>query len=425
MLLALGFLAGNSYLTNTSTKKAIDLSTLRSRQIDTVNMMHESYLSIMLAAMDSIVDKDEGKINDERMEIINKNADFIKNNLDNLEKLADTEEEKRLAKAVRVSFGKLADGIQKDLVGLIEKSGIRNNEIAAEFDKIDDVLDEWGDAVGENLKRLEATLQQKLSAAETGNTGYKEQIDIVNYMRLSHLKLMLAAMDSIVDKGEGKIQSERAEIISTEITYLQRNLERLEKTTETAQEKDLLKTVRAGVLQLDTGIQVNLKKLIEESAVEQQEIVAAFIKIDDVLDEYGDQMGEELQKIKVSVQEEMKEANQEMVEEVSGATVSGLSVFFISLVGLSIAFFYLIRSITKPITVISEILRESSDQITSASSQVASSSQSLAQGSSEQASSLEESSASLEEMSAMTKQNADNAGQAKNMMEESTGIWEK
>jgi methyl-accepting chemotaxis protein len=53
------------------------------------------------------------------------------------------------------------------------------------------------------------------------------------------------------------------------------------------------------------------------------------------------------------------------------------------------------------------------EQVSSASQQISAGSQSLAQGSSEQASSLEEVSSSLEEMSSMTKQNAQNANEAK------------
>ena len=54
-------------------------------------------------------------------------------------------------------------------------------------------------------------------------------------------------------------------------------------------------------------------------------------------------------------------------------------------------------------------------QVSQASGQIAEGSQKLAQGASQQASSVEEISASLEEMSSMTKQNADNASEAKNL----------
>jgi len=59
-----------------------------------------------------------------------------------------------------------------------------------------------------------------------------------------------------------------------------------------------------------------------------------------------------------------------------------------------------------------------SGQVASASSQISAGSQNLAQGANEQASSLEEVSASLEEMSSMTRQNAENAMQAKGLAEE-------
>ncbi|MCK5073515.1 MAG: hypothetical protein KAQ98_08830, partial [Bacteriovoracaceae bacterium] len=60
---------------------------------------------------------------------------------------------------------------------------------------------------------------------------------------------------------------------------------------------------------------------------------------------------------------------------------------------------------------------ESVEQVTSASDQISAGSQSLAEGANEQASSLEEISSSLEEMASMTKQNADNANQAKGLSE--------
>ncbi|MBN1546256.1 MAG: MCP four helix bundle domain-containing protein [Syntrophaceae bacterium] len=72
--------------------------------------------------------------------------------------------------------------------------------------------------------------------------------------------------------------------------------------------------------------------------------------------------------------------------------------------------------ITRPINRAIEGLNDGADQVTSAASQVATSSQHLADGSSSQASAIEETSSSLEEMSSMTRQNADNAQLANDMM---------
>jgi methyl-accepting chemotaxis protein len=81
-----------------------------------------------------------------------------------------------------------------------------------------------------------------------------------------------------------------------------------------------------------------------------------------------------------------------------------------------ILLYYIVRSIVNPITRISEGMDTGADQVAAAAGEVSSASQALAEGASEQASGLEETSSSMEEMSSMTKQNADNAGQANTLM---------
>jgi len=67
---------------------------------------------------------------------------------------------------------------------------------------------------------------------------------------------------------------------------------------------------------------------------------------------------------------------------------------------------------------------EAAAQVESASSEISDGAQSLAEGSNEQASSLEEVSSSLEEMSSMTKQNAENSGQAQILASEASAAEE-
>ncbi len=96
-------------------------------------------------------------------------------------------------------------------------------------------------------------------------------------------------------------------------------------------------------------------------------------------------------------------------------------ILIVSVIGLLLAAFISVviaRSISKPINKIIDDLDGSSGQVTTASSEVLSSSQQLAEGTSEQAAALEETSSSLEEMSSMTRQNADNASRASQMMSE-------
>jgi methyl-accepting chemotaxis protein len=80
--------------------------------------------------------------------------------------------------------------------------------------------------------------------------------------------------------------------------------------------------------------------------------------------------------------------------------------------------FLLIRSITRPISLVVGGLTEASEQLFTTSDQISQSSQSLAEGATEQAAGLEETAASMEEMASMTKTNADNAIQANKRMKD-------
>jgi methyl-accepting chemotaxis protein len=93
-------------------------------------------------------------------------------------------------------------------------------------------------------------------------------------------------------------------------------------------------------------------------------------------------------------------------------------------VGLILAFF-IVRGISSVLNRISSRMGEGAEQVAAASEQVAGASQSLAQGASEQAASLEETSSSMEEMSSMTRQNAENAGQADSLMKEAAQVVRK
>ncbi len=106
-------------------------------------------------------------------------------------------------------------------------------------------------------------------------------------------------------------------------------------------------------------------------------------------------------------------------ENTALASMLTMCMIFTTLFGFLLAAgsgILLARSIARPLNRVIEGLSEASDQVAAASSQVYTSNQDLAEGTSEQASSLEESSSALNELSAMTRQNAQNATDAKGMM---------
>jgi len=117
-------------------------------------------------------------------------------------------------------------------------------------------------------------------------------------------------------------------------------------------------------------------------------------------------------------------AGMEHTNEIAAIASSSLSsASFVMTIGLGVVCilgivltFVIVKAITKPIARVVEGLSSGSEQVASASGQVSSASQQLAEGASEQAASIEETSSSLEEMSSMTRQNADNADQANQLM---------
>ena len=122
------------------------------------------------------------------------------------------------------------------------------------------------------------------------------------------------------------------------------------------------------------------------------------------------------------------ERTQTVYDQASNAHATGRQFMFIfgaiAFLSAVLTAFFNTRSITGRLHKIIDGLIEGSDQVASSSAQVSSSSQSLAEGATEQAAGLEETSSSMEEMASMTRQNADNAHQAKTMMGEARQIVE-
>jgi methyl-accepting chemotaxis protein len=113
------------------------------------------------------------------------------------------------------------------------------------------------------------------------------------------------------------------------------------------------------------------------------------------------------------------------IASMSGARNVALFVIAIFLVAVMVAFYFLGRSVARPIAWATNGLSQIGRQIASSARQFSESSHLLAQASSEQAASLEETSSSLEEMASMTRQNADNARQADGLMKESSRVTEE
>ena len=105
-----------------------------------------------------------------------------------------------------------------------------------------------------------------------------------------------------------------------------------------------------------------------------------------------------------------------------------IRIMIFGAIGFIIVFslgYFIYTSVVTPIVKVIAGLSESARHVSDVSAEVSAASLKVSDGATSQASSVEETSASLEELLAMTKQNADNAFQAKGMMKESEQIIEK
>ena len=99
-------------------------------------------------------------------------------------------------------------------------------------------------------------------------------------------------------------------------------------------------------------------------------------------------------------------------------------IFVVSVIGL-LASFFLAGSLNRLLSRVISGLGNASGQVAYASGQIETAGQTLAEGTSEQAASIEETSSSLEEMASMTRQNAENAGHAKQLVDKSGTLIRK
>ena len=129
------------------------------------------------------------------------------------------------------------------------------------------------------------TVKTKTAAA----AELQDKVSVLTAVRLANIELLLAAMDSIIDKAEGQIQPERAEVIAQATDLINGSI-----PTVAALAEEVGEGARADVLgpdfaALSTAIKVDLAEAISTNADD-----AAFAKIDDVIDGAGERFADAL-----------------------------------------------------------------------------------------------------------------------------------
>jgi methyl-accepting chemotaxis protein len=111
----------------------------------------------------------------------------------------------------------------------------------------------------------------------------------LNNMRIANLDMVLAAMDSLVDKADRKISPERIAIMADAVGQLRNGVATLQAVADAVGRPELVATYATDVEDVSKAVQVDLKAMIEAGAPDSD-----FAKIDDVIDGAGERVAKTL-----------------------------------------------------------------------------------------------------------------------------------
>ncbi len=154
------------------------------------------------------------------------------------------------------------------------------------------------------------------------------------------------------------------------------------------------------------------------SAVIDGEAKAVVGEMKDHFGQVAAQNNAAVQTVAATIKDFSRDINSQTKLMTSG--LGGATVLIIAAV-----LFMVISKTSRTLQQLTGRLDSGAKSVATATVQISSASQTLASGATEQAASIEETSASLEEMAAMTNQNAQNAGQANQLMQSAKAIVEK
>lgn len=154
----------------------------------------------------------------------------------------------------------------------------------------------------------------------------QEKIEKIGNMQLSNVELILAAMDSIIDKDEGAIHPERAEIIAEAVEVIRGGTPVIEEVAERAGRPELADGFARDFEAVAAAIGVDLARAIETRAGDE-----AFAQLDDVIDSSGERVAETLTAVREAGNTLLLNALDDLNNTVHSSIVNGLIVFAVAL----------------------------------------------------------------------------------------------
>ena len=203
------------------------------------------------------------------------------------------------------------------------------------------------------LQAISMIAGQRVELAVHESDRLNGRVSLINGMKIANLELILTAMDSIVDKAEGKMLPERQKAVAESLEILRANGKKLFDTAQSDASRSALKSILDKIDPLAKGIQVDLVELITKGGSAEE-----FAKIDDVIDEYGEKMGEELAALENVYNKAFEQSIKDVHSAVEFANKGGAAAFAIALVVLGAILFVVGRGIVRSVAGMTVAMRK-------------------------------------------------------------------
>ena len=176
-------------------------------------------------------------------------------------------------------------------------------------------------------------------------------------LRLEATELVLAAMDTLVDKEEGRILDERRQVIESAVAKFRSEQGRLMEAAIEAGEAGKVTNGR----QFGERIMANVDKLekltlAEMSAALRMQSESEFDRLDGAIDQAGEQLDADLAALQAASGAELRDAMDGVDGEVQSATTTAMTILAAGLVIMGVVMGILGFSITRPIAMLTRVM---------------------------------------------------------------------
>mgnify|MGYP002350894464 CR=1 FL=1 len=179
--------------------------------------------------------------------------------------------------------------------------------------------------------------------AVSENSLRQEQLRLITDLRVVRANVILAAMDTIVDRAEGVVQPERRKEMDGGVAELTDALPKLRQLADTPSERDEVRKLEASLGVLKTAL-ADLTAAVTAKADDK-----AFDALDDRIDQAGDEEDKALSTLEASLTREVQGANTAMGDTLSRATVIAASGAAAMAVVLTLLLMWIGESIVIPL----------------------------------------------------------------------------